>query len=166
MFTDLLRATTLIAAALLGVAGVSKLIAPRGAMGALGAQGLPATRATACGIGTIEVLVGVAVITTLSPWSVGVLGLVYTGFAAFVWRAAQRGTSCGCLGPHETTARRGHALLNLLVAASAATLALGEPRATVDVLDGQPLAGVPFVALIATGAVLAHAWLAAEVTAS
>jgi hypothetical protein len=164
MFTDLLRAMTLIAAALLGVSGIGKLTAPRGAMGALAAQGLPAGRRVARTIGLVEVLVGTAAIVTLSPWAIGALALVYGGFAAFVWRAAQRGTSCGCLGERDTTARRGHALLDLAVAVGAVILAISEPHTTVDILGDQPLSGVPFVALIATGSALAHAWLAAEVT--
>lgn len=166
MFTDLLRATTLIAAALLGVAGVGKLIAPHGAMRALRAQGLPAGRAVAAAIGTAEVLIGSAVVLTLSPLALAALALVYVGFAGFVWRAARRGTPCGCLGERDATARLGHAALNAVVAVAATVLIFADRITTSDLLTDQPAAGVPFVALIVTGVALAHAWLAAEATPS
>lgn len=139
---------TLIAAALLVVAGVHTARTPNAVIGALAAQRLRVAPGVARGFGVMQVVVGAGVFGG-SRVAIAATGGLYCAFAVFVARAARRRTSCGCLGNARTPARPHHAVLDAALAAgSFAALA-------VEVPSIGPLPAIAFLSLVVIGAFLA-----------
>jgi hypothetical protein len=139
---------TLIAAALLVVAGVHTARTPSAVIGALAAQGLKIAPGVARGFGAGQVVVGAAVFGG-SRAAVAATGVMYGAFAVFVARAVRRQTSCGCLGNTGTPARPRHAVLDAAFAGGSFT------AVAVDVPSIGPIAAIGFLTLVAVGAFLA-----------
>jgi len=112
-----------LAAALLVLSGVLKLVRPRATAQAMLDAGLPGSGAVARGLGTLEV--GAAAWAMLAPAAGGAIALaaVYLGFAGFlghVLRAHPDAGSCGCAGAKAVPP----SLLHLTLDAMAALVAL------------------------------------------
>ena len=77
---------------------------------------------------------------------------MYGFFAAVAVRLARSApsTPCGCLGASETPAGVSHVVLDVSCALFALVAAFGERP--IAVLADQPLAGIPFLALVLCGA--------------
>jgi len=144
----------LIAALLLAVAGAAKVIDPTTTVGALRKLGLPAS-ATAVRVGgAVEVVLAVGAVLTGAPVLAGLVAVSYLLFTAFVLVALGRGLpigSCGCFGKVDTPPSVLHVVVNLAAVAAAIGVALGDGTGIADVLADQPLAGVPFLLLVAVG---------------
>jgi hypothetical protein len=152
----------LVATVLLAAAGVTKVWDPVTTVGALRAVHLPAST-TAVRVGAaVETVVAVAAAITGAPVLALAVGVSYLAFAGFVGLALARRTpvgTCGCFGRVDTPPSVGHVLLNLAAAASAVVVAAGPGGDLVATLTDQPLAGVPFLLLVAVGAFAAYAVL-------
>jgi len=108
--------------------------------------------------GFAEAVVGVAALAVGDRVTAVLLGLSFLAFAAFVALALRRDapiSSCGCFGKADTPPSRVHVAINLGAVAAAAGVAVQPSAGLPDVLSGQPLAGVPFVLLLACGVGLA-----------
>ena len=144
----------LIAAVLLAAAGIAKTIDPTMTVGALRKFGIPVSSPAVRGLGALEALLAVAAAITGAPiLVVGVAGS-YLLFAAFVVIARVRRLpigSCGCFGRVDTPPSWLHVAINLAAAASALAVAARDGGGLGTTLDRQPLAGLPFLALIAIG---------------
>ena len=150
-----------IAAALLVVSGGAKLVDPDPTLGALEASGLPHGRWAAPAIGVTEIGVGVLGTILGGGASLGVAA-VYASFAAFVgWALVRRLpiASCGCFGRPDTPPTWGHAVFNLTSATVALVVALSG-SAPLDVLAGQPLLALPYLAFVALGVYVVYLLLA------
>ena len=92
------------------------------------------------------------------PLPATLVGASYAAFAAFVLFVRAKGgamASCGCFGTPDTPATRLHAMLNAVLAAASAGVAVSGTGGTMaGYLAHQPLDGVPLV-----GAGAACAWL-------
>ena len=144
----------LMAALLLAAAGVAKAIDPTMTVGALRGFGIPVPSFAVRGLGIVEALLAVAAAVTGAPsLAVGVAGS-YLLFSAFVVIARARRLpigSCGCFGRVDTPPSWLHVVINLAAAASAVAVAVRDGAGLTPTLGHQPLAGIPFLALIAVG---------------
>lgn len=153
----------LIACSLLVVAGVAKAIRPsdtaRALSGVLPIGLRPMTVMVRVGSGA-EAALGAVALVRPGPASAGLVALSYAAFSVFVAYARSRGgtiASCGCFGTPDTPATVVHAVINVVLALSAAAVAWAAASgSTASVLSRQPLHGWPLVAVSAVGA-----WLVA-----
>jgi len=147
---DALCGPVAVAAAVLSLGGLAKLVRPIPTAGALRALHLPGPLLGVRSLGLGELIVGVvAVLTGASPL-LAVVGSMYLAFAIFVVAAKRAGTdiqSCGCFGTIDTPPSVVHVAVNLLFAAVTLTAAVVGVPPLATVLGDQPAAGVPFVML-------------------
>ena len=152
-----------IAATVLALAGVGKLIDPAPTRGALAAMGLPWRGPVVPAMAVGEVAVGVAAVAVGGSLALGALALWYLGFCGFVAIALARRVplaSCGCLGREDTPPTPGHLVVNALLAVSALVAAF-DPFGSVDqVLADQPAGGVALMAWVAAGVAVVYLILA------
>ena len=144
----------LIAAVLLAAAGVAKAIDPTMTVGALRRFGIHAPSAAVRALGAIEAGLALAAAITGARSLVLAVAISYLLFSAFVVVARARRLpigSCGCFGRVDTPPSWIHVAVNLACAASAFGVAARDGGGLASTLDAQPLAGVPFLALIAVG---------------
>jgi hypothetical protein len=158
--TDWLAGPFFVAAGLLLVAGVAKLLRPGPAARALSSAGLRGSPRIARVLGVVELIVGGACLVRPSrpfAWAMAVTYLAFAGFLSYLMVARVPEASCGCLGRREVPPSWLHVLLNL-VAVVTATLAALDPSPGLPALVAKlPLYGVPF--LIGGGALGYAAYL-------
>jgi Methylamine utilisation protein MauE len=137
---------------LLALAGGFKAVRPQATVGALRAFRAPSSPLLVRLFGIGEMAVGVAATLTGWPPLAALVAMAYAGFAGFVAAALRRGTplqSCGCFGTDDLPPTRIHLVTNigccLMAGAAAVTRVDGLP----SVLADQPLAGIPFLVLVA-----------------
>jgi hypothetical protein len=150
-----------IACVLLAGAGALKAWKPRDTANALREVGIPLARSGRTVLvrtaGVVEVVLGVAALLTGNAVLCALVGVSYLLFAGFVVVALRQGVpiaSCGCFGKVDTPPSPVHIALDLLFAGVALGAAIAGAVALPDVLRDQPLAGVPFVALLVIGVYL------------
>jgi len=148
----------LIVATLLAVAGVLKTWNPLDTANALRGVGVP--------FGPSLVRVGAVAEAVIGIWAVAVgdrasavlVALSYGAFAVFVAMALLRRApiaSCGCFGKADTPPSLVHLCINAGGVTAAVVVAVDPGVGLPDVLAEQPLAGIPMLLLIVTGAFLA-----------
>jgi hypothetical protein len=143
-----------IAAALLVAGGAAKAARPGDTANALGAVGLPRSALLVRVGGLSEAAVGVAALTFGNRGTAVLVAVSYAAFAVFVTVALRTGApiaSCGCFGKADTPPTRLHVAVNLGAVAAAVAVAVQPSAGLGVVLPRQPLAGVPFVLLVACG---------------
>jgi hypothetical protein len=148
-----------IAAALLALGGVLKAWRPHDTATALRGVGLPVSPLLVRAGGILEAGIGAAALVTGGTVSAVLVALSYTAFLAFVVVALRRDVpvaTCGCFGKVDTPPSRVHVAVNLVAVAAAVTVALDPGAGIVDTLRAQPLAGVPYVLLVALGVSLVY----------
>jgi hypothetical protein len=99
-----------------------------------------------------EVTIGAAAIAFGGPVTAALVASAYVGFAAFVAAAMARGgsvSSCGCFGSDDTPPTFFHLAIDVAAAAIAVAAMSSPVDGVVSSLGESPLAGVPFVALVA-----------------
>jgi hypothetical protein len=143
-----------IAAALLLAGGLLKAVRPTDTANALRTVGLPGSpRLVRIGAGG-EVIVGAAALAFGDPISAALVAASYAAFTVFVLVALRRNApiaSCGCFGKADTPPSTLHVVINLFAVAAASAVAFASPAGLGDVVRSQPLAGVPFLLLVASG---------------
>ncbi|MCW2621577.1 MAG: hypothetical protein JWL64_1179 [Frankiales bacterium] len=132
------------ASLLLVVAGAPRALAPAGTVRAaqeLGLGTLPP--AFARGVGVAEAGLGLTVLLLGGPVAALAVALVYVGFAALTWRGLSTGAgSCGCFVGADAAPTPQHVVLDLVLAAAAATAASdGAPGVVAVLRDGGTSAG-------------------------
>jgi hypothetical protein len=148
-----------IAAVLLAVGGALKATRPRDTAQALTAVGLrfPAyfSARTAVRVGgAVEAVIGVGALLVGGPVLAALLAVSYVAFAGFVVIALRSGapiSSCGCFGKVDTPPSVVHVVLDTAFAGVAVAAAFVGGVALPDVLDDQPLLGLPFLLLLVIG---------------
>lgn len=153
-----------IAAALLVLAGVPKVLRPRDTVNALRAAGIPAPAVFVRVAAFAEVAIGVDALVNGNRPSAVLVALSYSVFTAFVVLALRRSTplaSCGCFGREDTPPSRLHVAVDAAAVAAAVAVAVDPGAGLPDVVRDQPLAGVPFLILLACGTFLTYLTLSA-----
>ena len=154
----------LAAAALLALAGVTKVVDPRPLVRALRSVGLrvpaPLVRAGALA------QTALGVVAAVTGWRVAavLVALSYAAFTGFVLVALTRGgvlASCGCFGKQDVPPTRTHAALTGLLALAAAAVAVRPLGGLWGRLQEAPGTGAAL--LVATSALAALVYLALAV---
>ena len=149
---DVVATLALVACALLVLAGIAKLRAPAATAGALGAVSLPSSIGFVRVIGAVEVVLGIAAGVTGSRAAMAVVAFAYLCFTAFVAVALRSGRpvqSCGCFGAVDTPPSWVHLVVTLGFALVAGGCAVAGSPSLARLLEGQPLAGIPYLAAVA-----------------
>lgn len=161
------------AAALLAAAGAAKVLRPAATVDALRTAALPGTASMPAAparlwlgrlLGLVELVVACVAVAVGGRLAGLLIGGVYLGFAMFTARLlhiAGAGASCGCFGAEQSPAAPVHVVVNAGIAATAATAVAWPTPGLATVIGGQPLGGVPFVALCGVLAWLLFAVLTA-----
>lgn len=147
-----------IAALLLAAGGIAKAVAPADTANALRVVRLAASPLFVRVGGAIEAIIGGFAIATADRIAALLVALSFMAFAGFVELALRRGApiaTCGCFGKADTPPSRVHVFVNLAGAIAALVVAIDPGDGIVDVVDRQPLAGVPYVMLVLVGTYVA-----------
>jgi hypothetical protein len=109
-----------------------------------------------------ELAVGASVFVVGGRVPTLLLAAGYLVFAALVAGAIRNGSvaSCGCLGAVETPPSAAHLVVDVGAVIAALAAAPTDPGAVHDVVASQPLAGFPFLVLVAVTAYLAYLFMA------
>lgn len=141
-------------AVVVALGGAAKVVAPRAFAELTTTMGLPVGQLGARLVGLAEVALGVWVLAVGGRIACAVLAVTYLAFAVVVVLARRAGAeSCGCFGAAAAPPSVIHVVVNGASAAIAAVAALvGGYEGIASTLADQPLAGVPFLLLLGTGA--------------
>jgi hypothetical protein len=144
----------LAACALLAWSGVNKLARPAATRVAARAIGLPSSARAVRGLGACELLAAILGIA-FGGWCALLVAIAYAGLTLVSLRLLSHAPDapCGCLGTAAAPVSRAHVALNLCASFIALGAAFG--GSPLAVLGDQPLAGLPFIALV-----LCATWLA------
>lgn len=160
---DALAGPYLASAALLVVAGGTKLRDPLPLVRALRSARVPARPLLVRAVAAVEVALGVAAVLLGSRTAAVLVALSYAAFTGFVVLARARGgvlASCGCFGRSDTPPTVTHAVVTAgfaLVAAAVAVRPLGPVE---QLVPASPGAGVPLLLAATAVAVTAYLTLA------
>jgi hypothetical protein len=148
-----------IAATVLALGGVLKALEPADTASAMTALGLPSGRALVRVGGAFEAIVAIGALVTGNRVLVAIVAASYLVFAVVVTVALRSGrpiSSCGCFGKVDTPPSLIHVGIDLAAAGAAAGAAVVGASAInlPDVVADQPLAGIPFLLLVAIGVAL------------
>ena len=148
----------LIAATLLVLGGVLKARHPIDTANALRGVGVPATPSLVRAGAVAETAIGIWAVVVGDRASAVCVVLSYGVFAVFIAVALLRRVpiaSCGCFGKADTPPSLVHLGINAGAITAAMAVAFDPGVGLADVLAEQPLAGIPMLILIGTGAFLA-----------
>ncbi len=144
----------LVATLLLATAGLAKLVRPNDTVGALRAMGIRVPPVAVRTGGGAEAAVALGAALTGAPPLAAVVGASYLAFTIFVAVALARGlpiASCGCFGRIDTPPTTLHIVVDIGAAVCAIAVARRGGGGVVPVLRDQPLAGIPFLVVVAAG---------------
>ena len=147
----------LIASTLLVLGGVLKALRPVDTANALRGVGVPFGPGLVRLGGVAEAALGIWAITTGDRWSAILVAVSYVAFTGFVVVALVRHVpiaSCGCFGKADAPPSLVHVGVNLVACLAALAVAVDPGVGLREVLADQPLAGLPFLLLVATGVFL------------
>ena len=128
------------AAALVVLAGASKLRSREGARAALGAVGLPAGELTVLAIGAGEVALGLVCLLSPGRAAAAFLAAAYLAFALVIAMLLRRDEAvpCGCFGAASFSASKLHLALDLLAAGVCVAAAATGVSGLLTLADGLP----------------------------
>lgn len=164
----LLAGPFIVAAALLGAGGASKLVRPGNTARALGEMGLPKSP-TLVRVGAgAELAIAAAALVGAGRPAAALVSASYVAFAAVVAVALRRSlplSTCGCFGVTDTPPTAVHLALNVAAAGAAGAVAFGAAGAgglaEITALDGSMVVKATFVVLTATSTWFAYVALTA-----
>jgi len=144
----------LISAILLSLSGGAKLADPAPTSGALAAAGLPSATVWARLLGGLEVVIAAVALTAGGAVGGAAVAVIYGAFAGFVLVALRRDLpiqSCGCFGKVDTPPSMLHVVADVVAACSGVWVAVTGTGGLAAALEGQPLLGLPYLALLGIG---------------
>jgi hypothetical protein len=149
---DLLTGVVQILAMVIAVGGVTKVVSPDAFAQTLRTLRLPGGRGLARVTGVAEIAIGAAAVWLGGSIAALAVAALYAAFAVAVIAARRAGAeSCGCFGSVAAPPSTVHVVVNsvsaVLALAAAAVGTLGLPETLAD----QPLAGVPYLVMLAIG---------------
>ena len=141
-----------LAASLLLVSGVLKLVGPRASAQAMLDAGLPGSRAVARGLGAGEC--AAAAFAAAAPARGGALGLAiaylaFAGFVGYVLRTHPTSGSCGCAGSKTVPPSLLHLAIDVVAAVTGLLYLVAGGRSATEWLPGLGWGSVPVVAGLA-----------------
>jgi uncharacterized membrane protein YphA (DoxX/SURF4 family) len=150
---DLLTGAFQILAVVVIVGGAAKLVSPGAFRATLRSLGVPGGVVAARLAGVVEIgLGGAALVVGGRAWAAA-LAALYGVFTVVVVLARRTGAeSCGCFGSVAAPPSSLHVVIDAASAVVAAAAAVVGVPSLVDVLADQPMAGAPYLVLVAVGA--------------
>jgi hypothetical protein len=138
-----------VAACLLVVAGVAKVVHPEPASDALAVLGLSVPLVLVRLFAALEILIAMAALFVSGPIPSVLVGASYLGFAGFValLRRDPDAGSCGCFGATEEPPSLRHVIVNVLIGAGCLVAALSSSPSTASLLREDWPRGLLFVVL-------------------
>jgi hypothetical protein len=134
----------------LALGGIAKVRRPAAFEVALRRLRVPAPRGSGRVTGLAEVALAAAAFVTGAPWAAMLVVAAYVLFTAVVVTSIRRGLDdCGCFGARSAPPSRIHVAVNAISAALAVLAVLWAPGSITAVFADQPLAGLPYLALVA-----------------
>lgn len=149
---DIVATLALVACALLVLAGLAKVLSPAATSGALRAVSLPSSIGLVRTIGVGEVVLGIGAGASGSRIAMAIVAAAYlcfTGFVALALRSGRPVQSCGCFGAVDTPPSWIHLVVTSGFAIIAGWCAVAGTPSMADLIEGEPLAGVPYLAAVA-----------------
>lgn len=149
----------LAAVALLGAAGVAKLVRPADTARALRLARLPASNATVRFGAAGEMAVCAAAVFEPGAVTAALVAASYLAFAVFVTYALRAGlplATCGCFGRPDSRPSWAHVVLNAGASAAAAVWVANAPVRLGPMLTHEPWGGAPLLLVAAVIAGLAY----------
>jgi hypothetical protein len=134
--------------------GAAKVAGSHAAREALGSAGLPSSSLVVRLLGVGEIALAVIAVAVGGRAGAVAIAAAYAGFCWFSVRLHRRpgAAACGCFGSRsDAPVGRTHIAVTALAACVCAVAATSPAGSAASVLRAQPLAGVPFVALVACG---------------
>jgi hypothetical protein len=147
-----------IAAVLLVLGGAAKTLRPDDTARALSEAGVRMPSMGVRIVAIAEVAIGGYAIVVGDRASAVLVALSYAAFTVFVVVALARRlpiSTCGCFGRTDTPPSLVHVGIDLGAVVAAAVVAVDPGVGLLDVVNDQPVAGVPYVLLVATGVLCA-----------
>jgi hypothetical protein len=148
-----------IACVLLALGGAAKAVRPGDTARALDGVGV---RVPAWGVrlgGAAEAVLGTVALVRADSVTAALVAASYLAFAVFVIVALVRDApiaTCGCFGRADSPPSLVHVGIDVVAAAAAIVVALDPGAGIADVVTDQPVAGVPYLLLVATGVLCAY----------
>jgi hypothetical protein len=150
---DVLTGVFQILALVIAVGGVAKIVAPAAFATTLRSLRIPGGTTLARVSGLVEVALGVGAVLLGGRVAAALVAAAYAVFTVVVVAARRAGAaSCGCFGAVAAPPSTLHVVVNGASAVLALLAAIAGPPALADVLADQPLAGIPYLVALATGA--------------
>ncbi len=149
----------MIGAILLVAASVAKIVRPHDTARALQRAGVAAGPMVVRSGAGVEAAIGVAALAAGGAAADFLVAVSYCAFAGFVAVALARHLpirTCGCFGEPDSPPSLPHVLLDLLFAGCAAYSVVSRGHTALPDAVHQPWDGVPFLAEVAVGALLAY----------
>ena len=140
------------AALVLALAGAAKVARPHDTARALRAAGLPGSPTLVRAGAAVEVVIGLAAVTTGARAASALVAASYLAFAIFVGQALRRHlplATCGCLGEPDSPPTPAHVVIDLGLAAVAAVAVIDPVSDVGHQLRSHPGEAVVLVALVA-----------------
>ncbi|MCJ7437470.1 MAG: hypothetical protein MUP97_06895 [Acidimicrobiia bacterium] len=147
-----------IAAVLLALGGALKALRPADTATALRGVGIPVPRLAVRLGGAGEAAIGIWALVVGDRLEAVLVTASYAVFIGFVVLAMTRDApiaSCGCFGRADTPPSLVHVGVNVGACIAALVVVVQPGVGLIDVLPGQPLAGVPYVFLVVVGVLCA-----------
>lgn len=149
---DLLTGVVQILALVIAVGGVTKVLSPDAFARTLRALRIPGGRGVARATGIIEIGLGGAAVWFGGSALALAVAAAYTVFTVAVVAARRAGAeSCGCFGSVAAPPSTVHVVVNAVSAVLALAAAAVAPLGLPETLADQPLAGVPYLVMVAVG---------------
>lgn len=152
----------MIAAVLVALGGVAKALRPTDTANALRGVGLPIGPSAVRLGGAVELVIGASAIARGDRLGAALVAASYLLFAGFVTVALVRRAplaTCGCFGKADSPPSALHLVIDVAAVLAALAVVIDPGVGIADVVADQPLAGVPYLVLVATGVALAYAAL-------
>ena len=159
MSTPAITAPFLAATAVLGAAGLAKVMRPEFTARALEVAGIRLGRSAVRAGAAAEAALAVAALALPSPVTGALVAGSYALFSIYVGLALRRGwplSTCGCFGRRDSLPRRSHLALDIGAATTAAIWSHATPKSLSEAFSGQPWGGWPLLFVSALVALLAY----------
>ncbi|MFP3905796.1 MAG: MauE/DoxX family redox-associated membrane protein [Acidimicrobiales bacterium] len=146
-----------VAAVVLAVTGIRKVVDPAGIVAALDVAGLPSGEVVGRCLGLAEVGVGVWVLVGGGTVSATAMALLYGGFVAFIVANRVRGLDvpCGCIGTSTAPPGLYHVAIDLVGVVAAAWAVIAPVGPAADWADHGAAGLLALVGVVAAAATVA-----------
>ena len=142
-----------VAAVVVAVTGLAKLVDPTPASTALERAGLPSGGGAGRSLGAVEVAVGAWVLAAGGPMAAAALAVLYLGFIVFIVTNRLRGLDvpCGCIGRSTEPPGVTHVVVDAVAASAAVAAVIAPVGVAAEWVDHGTVGVIALAAVVALG---------------